>query len=160
MVITVPGRRPECVLRRANPQESKQQSAVKKKGEQYFISLSIKLPCGVCDILHSASQILQESTNLACNCRDICNISKLILNLQALATLSSIQMRAEMIFRQCDQLFKGKGLNDLCYLAKRTPVKDFLSFMHSSFSSESVSIVDDVQGIMQTHQERYSLSIL
>lgn len=44
-------------------------------------------------------------------------------------TLSSIQMRAETIFRQCDQLFKVTGQNDLCYLAKRTPIKDLLSYI-------------------------------
>lgn len=60
-------------------------------------------------------------------------------------------MRAEMLFRQCDQLFKGIGLNDLCYTAKETPEKHFLSIMHSSFSCESVSIVDGVQGVTQTH---------
>lgn len=155
MTVTVPGRRSECVLRRANPQKSQQQSVTEKKGEQYFISLSIKLSCGVCDIFHS-SQMLQESTNLACNCRDTCKFSMLLLNLQALATLSSIQIRAEMKFRQCDQLFKGIGLSDLCYLAKGKPIKYFLSIMHSSFSSESTSIVDMFR-VLCKHTRRCTL---
>lgn len=62
-----------------------------------------------------------------------------------------------MVFRQCDQLFKGIELNDLCYLAKGTPRKDFLSNMHRSFSCGSISTVDDVQDIIQTHQEMDSL---
>lgn len=62
-----------------------------------------------------------------------------------------------MLFRQCDQLFKGTELNDLCYSAKGTSREDFLSIMHSSLSCGSVSIVDDVQGVMQTHQEMDSL---
>lgn len=63
----------------------------------------------------------------------------------------------EMVFRQCDQLFNVIGLNDLCYLAKGIPRKDFLSTMHRSFSCGSISIVDDVQDVMQTHQEMDSL---
>ena len=159
MVITVPGRKPVCVLRRVNSQKSQQQSAVKKKGEQYFISLSIKLPRGVCDVFHSALQRLQESANLLCNCRDTCKISTFLSNLQALATLFPFRLELRCYLDNMISFFKGMGLNDLCYMAKETSIKHSSSIMHSSFSWESISIVDDVQGFTQIHWKIYSSGI-
>lgn len=119
MVITVPGRKPVCLLRRANSRKSQQQLAVKKKGEQYFIVPSVELPCGVCGVFHSASQRSQDSTNLPCNCRDTCKTATFTLNLQALAILFSIQTGPEMLFRQHDQLFWRYGIERLVLYGKR-----------------------------------------
>jgi len=42
--------------------------------------------------------------------------------------------------------FEDMGLNDLCSMAKETPIKHSSSITHSPFSWENISTVDDVQG--------------